>query len=172
MVLRVSPSMMSLSRDCAVRSSRIRWKNRSGSEMRQRAKVSTQMYFLSRVGIWFGSPDHSSQRFSKRLIRSANGTLKWRPGSVIGLAARLAEAGDDRLLGLVERVDGAAGEQRRAEERQDGEAGHRLAPWTAAASAPFDSRGSMRRMGVIPLAASSRITFCPARGSTSATVSR
>ena len=82
MALRVSPSMMSSSRDCAVRSSRMRWKNRSGSEMRQRAKVSTQMYFLSRVGIWLGSPDHSSQRFSNRLTRSANGSFRCRPGSV------------------------------------------------------------------------------------------
>ncbi len=80
MALRVSPSMMSSSRDWAVRSSRIRWKNRSGSEMRQRAKVSTQMYFLSFVGIWFGSPFHSSQRFSNRFTVSAKGTLKWSPG--------------------------------------------------------------------------------------------
>ncbi len=76
MALRVSPSMMSLSRDCAVSSSRMRWKNRSGSEIRQRAKVSTQMYFLSRVGIWLGSPDHSSQRFSNRFTESARGSLK------------------------------------------------------------------------------------------------
>jgi hypothetical protein len=35
--LRVSPSMMSSRRDCAPRSSRSRWKNSSGSEIRQRA---------------------------------------------------------------------------------------------------------------------------------------
>ena len=35
--LRVSPSMMSSRRDCAPRSSRSRWKKRSGLAMRQRA---------------------------------------------------------------------------------------------------------------------------------------
>ena len=52
--------------------------------MRQRPKVSTQMYFLSFVGIWLGSPRQSSQRLSNRFTVSANGILKWIPGSVIG----------------------------------------------------------------------------------------
>ena len=48
--------------------------------MRQRAYASTQMKRLSLVGIWLGSPDHSSQRFSNRFTVSAIGTLKYIPG--------------------------------------------------------------------------------------------
>src|SRR5450759_3364153 len=60
MAFRVSPSTMSSRRLCPPRSSRTAWKNRSGSAMRQRAYVSTQMYFLSLVGISFGSPSACS----------------------------------------------------------------------------------------------------------------
>ncbi len=61
----VSPSTMSSIRLWAPRSSRTLWKNFSGSLILQRQYVFTQMYFLSLVGIWFGSPSHSNQRFSK-----------------------------------------------------------------------------------------------------------
>ena len=42
------------------------------------------MYFLSLVGIWFGSPLHSSQRLSKVWTVWMNGTFMCRPGSVCG----------------------------------------------------------------------------------------
>ena len=65
MVFRVSPSTISSSRDRAFRSLSTRWKKTSGSAIRHRQYVSTQMYFLSLVGIWLGSPFQEIQRFSK-----------------------------------------------------------------------------------------------------------
>ncbi len=57
--------------------------NLSGSAILQRANVSTQMYFLSLVGIWLGLPSHSRTRFSKTFAFWINGIFILRPGSVI-----------------------------------------------------------------------------------------
>ena len=78
--LRTSPSMMSSSRLCALCSSRKRLKNLTGSEIRQRANTSIQMYFLSRVGIWLDDPSHSNQRLSKLWMSCTNGVFQCRPG--------------------------------------------------------------------------------------------
>ena len=58
---------------------------------------------LSLVGTWLGLPSHSRNRFSKTLMRSMNGTLKCSPGPNDRVADRLAEPGDDHLLGLTYR---------------------------------------------------------------------
>ena len=76
MASRILPSMMSSSRLWPPRSSWTARKNVSAFSIRHRAKVSTQMYFLSRVGICSGEPSQAIHLLSKRLTVSMKGTFK------------------------------------------------------------------------------------------------
>ena len=82
--LRVSLPRMSSRRDCALRSSRSRKKYCNGSTIRQRANRSTAIYSLSLVGMLLGAPSHSRIRFSTGFTCCMNGTLNFRPASVLG----------------------------------------------------------------------------------------
>ena len=101
MTLRVSPSMMSSRRDlgAALVAQSLEEQDRI---LDPPARVGRPPRCTScrAVGIWLGSPSHSSQRLSNSFTSCANGTLKCRPGCVIGVADRLAELGDDRLFRL------------------------------------------------------------------------
>ena len=122
------------------------------------------MYFLSLVGIWFGSPLHSSQRFSNVWTLLDERHLDVQAGVGARRADRLAELGDDDLLGLVERVE-RRGEGEQAEEDGGGEAQglHHLASCLI---------GSRFRSGSRPFIEESMMSFRPVFGSTSFSVSR
>ena len=108
---RTTESMMSSRRLRAPRSLATVCKKRRGSVMRQRAVVSTQMYFLSLVGIWLGEPSHLSRRSSKVCTSWIMGILKYRPACCVGASHRFAELGDDGLMPLAHRKEGARGHQ-------------------------------------------------------------
>ena len=63
------------------------------------------MYVLSLVGMATGAPSHSRKRLSRRFTLCTNGTLKCKPGSVIGAPTGFPNCGNDHLLSLVNRID-------------------------------------------------------------------
>ena len=79
--------------------------------MRQRAKVSTLMYALSRVGISIGRPSQLSNRFSMRLTFWMNGILNCKPGVRDRLADDFPELGNDDMVDLADRVEAPGEDQ-------------------------------------------------------------